>query len=601
MAFKSFKLEKIAAPFYAIPFVMRSSRLPFIGMSIMLVLQGLIAPVLTVLLGLTVQHFAQEGPNNFAASIPLGYIVLAWALLFLSSAIFQTLAFSLSGRMNEDISTYMQEIMLKKGLSLKTLAFFDKPETFDMLSIVVNESKSRPSNYIVLYSCILKDVVTLLSYVFLIASISVLAPLALFLASLPLTFAYVSMREQNWLGIKVRATQARFLEYISHLYLQRDAFIDLRLNKTQDFFLQAFQEHRRSLLSHLRAQRHKGIMKNLPLLVVGVAGYALAIFLLLNKASTMGILISTLAASLQAFLALQATINSLVDNISFISEKAFFFKDLKAFLATREDNEYNAADLSAKVSELAQDTDALISFQGVSYAYPSAPEVPVLQNVSFSIKEGERIAIVGENGAGKSTILKLLTGMCLPTAGSITVAGMPLSYENLDSWREHISMVPQKPHAFALDVKDNIAFGEHSALEVQEVLDTMHSSSGLALDKQLGIEFGGQELSGGQQQRLSIARALMRNTPVLLLDEPTSAIDPIYEAELFDTLIDLTKGKTSVIVTHRIPQALAADRVLVIQKGQLVEEGSPQRLIEQQGLFATMVSEQLRILQHEGA
>lgn len=311
--------HKIAAPFYALPFVWRASRVPFVVMSVVLVLDGLIAPLMTVLLGVTVQHFSQT--YDFWQTQTM-VLLICWGAVFLCNALFQVITFSVSGRMNEDMGTYMQQLLLEKGSSLKTLEFFDNPRNFDTISLLVNESKSRPSNYVVLYAAILKEVVTLTSYIALIASLSLLAPLVLLAASVPLTYAYVSMRKQNWFGIKSRADQARYLEYISHLFLSRERFVDLRLNDTYGYFNRTFHEVKASLLSFLRQQRRTCIMRNLPFLLLGIAGYIMAIYLLLYSAHQMGIVIAALAAALQAFLALRATISSLVDNLSFLGERA---------------------------------------------------------------------------------------------------------------------------------------------------------------------------------------------------------------------------------------------------------------------------------------
>lgn len=215
--------------------------------------------------------------------------------------------------------------------------------------------------------------------------------------------------------------------------------------------------------------------------------------------------------------------------------------------------------------------------------------------MSFEVRAGEVVAIVGKNGAGKSTLLKLVSGFYAPSSGAVFCQGSRFTVERFPEWRAHLSLIFQRTHVLAFSFGDNIAMGREAT-----PADLTHAQRYAfgeeppdALDNELGVEFGGSELSGGELQRLGIARAVFRNESFVILDEPTSAIDPIFEREVFKAIREFLRGKTALLVTHRMGQALAADRVIVLDEGRIVEQGRPAELRATGGLFAHMVEAQL--------
>ena len=240
----------------------------------------------------------------------------------------------------------------------------------------------------------------------------------------------------------------------------------------------------------------------------------------------------------------------------------------------------------------------------VSYRYPNAEKF-ALKDISLSIKKGERIAIVGENGAGKTTLAKLLSGFLFPTEGVMEFGGMPRSHLKESSIFEHISAVYQEFGRYKLTLEQNVYLSDvmkkinperiDSALEWAGLFGFMHQKEQL-----LGKEFGGIELSGGQWQRLALARSYYRQRPVLFLDEPTTAIDPLEEAALYEKLEELAKGRTNILITHRLGAVRSADKIIVLDNGHMVETGSFAQLIEKKGHFYHIWSEQAKWYQETG-
>lgn len=235
----------------------------------------------------------------------------------------------------------------------------------------------------------------------------------------------------------------------------------------------------------------------------------------------------------------------------------------------------------------ASDTDRVIEFNNVNFNYGSAT---VLTELSFEVRQGETVAIVGPSGSGKSTILKLISGFYQPQYGTIKIFGHDLNQWNLASLRSMIAIVNQEAFLFPETIKENIAYGLPNASEAQVIkaarLANAHEFI-IQLPNQYETIVGewGSKLSGGQKQRVAIARALLKNAKILLLDEPTSALDSEAEHQVQIALERLTRGKTTLIVAHRLSTIINADRILVVDQGRIVETGTHEQLLRSQGLY----------------
>jgi ATP-binding cassette, subfamily B, bacterial len=242
-----------------------------------------------------------------------------------------------------------------------------------------------------------------------------------------------------------------------------------------------------------------------------------------------------------------------------------------------------------------------VAFENVCFAYPTRTHLPTLHGVSFRVQQGEKLAIVGPSGAGKSTIFHLLLRFYDPTAGNITLDGVGLTSLDPAELRARIALVPQDSVMFATSVRDNIRFGRPGAsdAEVTRAAEHAHAAAFIAalprgFDTLVGER--GILLSGGQRQRIAIARAILRDAPLLLLDEATSSLDAESEASVQAGLAHLMQRRTTVIIAHRLATVLSCNRVLVMDHGRIVEEGTHATLARSGGLYARLAK-----LQFEGA
>jgi ATP-binding cassette subfamily B protein len=237
-----------------------------------------------------------------------------------------------------------------------------------------------------------------------------------------------------------------------------------------------------------------------------------------------------------------------------------------------------------------------ITFNNVSFAHSDSNE-SLFEHFSLNVKSGERIGLVGHSGSGKTTLTRLLLRFSDIENGTITIDGQDISKVTQKSLRESIAYVPQEPMLFHRSLRDNIAYGKPGA-SIEEVRDAAAKANALEFIDKLPDGFDttvgerGVKLSGGQRQRIAIARAILKDAPILVLDEATSALDSESEKLIQDALNKLMKGRTSIVVAHRLSTIARLDRVVVLEDGDIAEQGSHQQLLKQKGTYAKLWAHQ---------
>jgi ATP-binding cassette subfamily B protein len=324
--------------------------------------------------------------------------------------------------------------------------------------------------------------------------------------------------------------------------------------------------------------------------ILTIIGYCLILFGLFVFLLNGDISVGAFAAVFNSISALFSIMDEVIcGHIGNISQN---FGTIHNFLLFLELEERNGSETNIK-------KDSGIILDNVTFRYPTATK-NAINNITFSIRNGETIAIVGENGSGKTTLIRLICGLYLPEQGNVKIGGVDTNSATMNYLFENTSAVFQSFNKYQMVLKDNITISETTSSVKETALDIVMNKSGLddmsifpdGFNTMLSKEFDGIDLSGGEWQKVAIARGLYRTHDIIILDEPTAAIDPIEESNIYNRFAEIAKNKTAIIVTHRLGSVKLADRIMVLNKGELVEAGTHRELLSLGGHYARMFKEQ---------
>jgi ATP-binding cassette subfamily B protein len=389
-----------------------------------------------------------------------------------------------------------------------------------------------------------------------------------------------------------QTTARRQMEYLRFLGGSRENAKELKLFGLAPFVINRYTE----LSEHLHRQNlgleKKKLFFGALLTMLGTVGYygtyAFVIYRTVAGALTLGMMTVLVGAIAGA----STNIQSFFSSFSIIADQALFMGDLLEFFSVQP-KIFSKPDALPAPRPIRQGFE----FKNVSFHYPGNPRL-VLNNVSFRLEPSARIALVGENGQGKTTIVKLLTRLYDPTAGQILLDGVDLRDYDLDDLRKEIGVIFQDFTRYEMTASENIAVGQ---IEERSNQFRIRSAANKSLaekairklpkgyDQTLGSRFeGAVDLSGGEWQKMALARAYLRDAQVLILDEPTAALDARSEHEVFERFAELTKGKMSLLISHRFSTVRMADRILVLEGGKIAEQGKHDDLVRESGRYAQM-------------
>src|SRR5271169_3378961 len=384
----------------------------------------------------------------------------------------------------------------------------------------------------------------------------------------------------------------RQMDYLRQVAGSREGAKEVKLFGLNKFFTERFQALANQIyLEDVTLSRSKLIIGGL-LGIIGTLGYygayVYVIWRTLHSAYDIGQFTFLTAAIQQA----SSNLQQVFSTASGIADQALFLTDLIAFFDMQPTVWSNPNGLPAP-KPIRQGFE----FRDVSFAYPGT-ERTVLMNFNLTLSPGERIALIGENGQGKTTVVKLITRLYDPTEGQILLDGIDLREYSLEDLHRQIGVIFQDFMRFEMTARENIAVGriesEHSQMEIESAAHKSLAESVIAklpggYDQMLGRRFEtGVELSGGEWQRVALARAYLRDAQLLVLDEPTAALDARSELEVFERFAELTMGKMALLISHRFSTVRMADRIVVLEGGRLVEEGTHPQLMALGGRYASM-------------
>lgn len=562
----------------------------YLGMFILL---SLLRPILALIWGEYIQTAEQLSDSNYLVAAVL-LLLSYFAISFITDLIDRYVGVYNRIEMLNIVqanhqSELMRSKMFEKYASISP-EYYEVPKINDNMEQVFKfvsdqwtglNTKVMMNGYIVIAKAI--------SVVSIAASLYIFNPwlcLAVLVAPIPTVWSLTIGQKLHFKFIKDNVKLARKAEYFEKVMLS-SAGKELKVLGLHDFFYKkwkdAADEYTLKEKKLIRTQAILQIVNSFLLSLATVCGSVFAIVLMAMGKLSLGALgavlslVSTLANDTKALLAGFATVYMKKN------EAAQFF-DLMTLPEQKDEGE--------KLKEF-----NVVEAKQLRYRYPLT-EKYILDDINISIRKGEKVAFVGENGMGKTTFVKLITGILSPSGGELRINDLSVEKINPIVWYNNISTVMQEAMQYVtFSIADNVFLGDTVKSRNEADIDTALSFSGLGeveKDSLLGKDIGGTELSGGQWQKLSIARAAYRNKDFIILDEPTSNLDPLAETDIFKKYISLAENKTVIFVTHRISVASLADRIVVFSNGKIVQDGTHSELIGKDGVYSRLYTEQAK-------
>ena len=563
-------------------------------MAISTLVTGVVPAAIASVGGLFVDAVAnslQQNGNDFSdfRQEVLIYVLIELGLVLLLTAS-QRLNMLCQSILRALLGNKINVMILEKALTLE-LGHFEDSEYYDKLVRARREASSRPLSLIVKTFDLFRDVITLVTIGIFLFQFSAWASILLLIAGVPAFAAENKFSGEAFRNQRRRSAERRLQVYLEMVLTREDGVKEVKLfqlgkhflKRYIDIFNRIYREDKSLVLRRTAWGYIFGLLASLSFyFAYGWVGFS----------AILGVItIGQMTMYIAQFRIGQNAVTSSLTAINGMYEDNLYLSNLDEYM------NHEVPELSGTKAYGPIRGDG-VRFEDVSFIYPGSAK-PALDKISIHIKPGESLAIVGENGSGKTTLIKLLTRLYKPTSGRIFLEGLDLEEWDIDVLRKKVGVIFQDFNRYQLVVGENIGIGDIKDTDdlerVQEAAQKGMADSFIkdlpdAYSTQLGAWFkNGRELSGGQWQKIALSRAFMRKSAdILVLDEPTAAIDAKAEAEIFAHFRELTKNRISIIISHRFSTVRMADHIIVFEKGRVVEEGSHPELIEKQGIYENL-------------
>lgn len=576
--------EFILLTFKTFPMFWRASKIYTILLGITIPLQGLI-PVGTVIVTKFIVDIIATG-NQGADSYILIFLLL-WIILSIISAIINPINTLVQGLMTDKLIAHINFLLMEKSGEIKDLGIFENPDFYDDVKVIQDEAAWRPVNLMVFVASIIRNFLTTTSMIILLVNFHFIIAIAILLSLLPQALIIYRLQQEAFENMVTRSADSRKLKYYSTILLTKEYAKEARMFNYASFFIEKYKSIFDTIYSESRRIKVRQSMVSILFSIVGAVGSAICFYWVIMKSLNGEFTAGDILLFSTTILLASKSIIEIIQESSLLYDTLLYMKKFNSLInlpSSIEEGDWKVQD--NKINS--------IEFKNVDFIYPFSKEV-ILHDLSFFINENEKVALVGENGSGKTTIVKLLTRMYEPTKGEILVNGLNIKKYNIDNLRGVMSILFQDFSKYDLTLRENIGLSNYCELGNDDLIQYAIEKSGVdsfvnQLDNKynqvLGKNFeGGTDLSGGQWQKVATARALFKISSLIILDEPSSTLDARSEHVFFQTLEKNIKNKTMILITHRLSNIKMVDKIILLQKGKAINIGSHKELYEHNSYY----------------
>lgn len=561
-----------------------------LGLLITIPLQALL-PSLTL-------YLINQLMNELASGSQEGvWLLLAWGLAFILGNAMTPLNLYLQGRLTDQLTFALNDQIMKKAESIQTLAWYEDHDFYNKIDLISSEASWRPVNLLVFGTSLISNALLVISMFALLSQFHWLIAVVLIMALIPQGLMAYRIQQQAFETLVANSEDSRKLSYYASLVLTADYIKEVRLYHLHGYFQNKYRQIFSQIRAAVQGNRRRQLWLSTAFLVLTGLVSVLSFAYLVQGVKSGLFAVGAIMIFATAITYTIQGVSRLVEDSSLLYDTLFYMSNFFDFLALEEETSFGNQEVPGEFDSL--------GFQNVSFTYPGADKA-TLSQVSFDMERGQKIALVGENGAGKSTLIKLLLGFYLADQGQVEFDGHNILDLDIDHYRQQFSAVFQDFAKFDLTVRENVALSRIDQVDDPHALQASLQRGGieegdlLTLDQTLGKRFeDSRELSGGQWQKLALARAFYSQAPILILDEPTAALDARAENQLVTKFLELAEDKTVLFVTHRLAMVKKADKVLVLKDGQVVGFDHHDQLLQHNAYYADLYALQADLYREE--